>query len=113
MLEGNAHRHHRHPARGDVDLLGEIGQCIRERVVDRPPDGLADVQAGQVAIACVRCDEQQRAIEHRNGQRHRFEQRVEPGSLYAIGIGDDVERRGQHTYVTSREGTQGSNGRGA
>ncbi len=72
-----SHRDDGRAAGGDVDLLGEVGQRVREGVVDRPAARLRDIESCEVAIARVRRDQGKRPVEQGDSQRHGLEQRVE------------------------------------
>ena len=99
VLEGHARRRDRHPADGAVDLIGEIGERVREGVVDRDRCGAIPLHSRQVAIAGVRRDHAQVDVEDRDRERDCLEERVETGAGggQATRIELEARRVGQRT----------------
>ena len=95
MLKRNARRDDGHAAQRAVDLIGEIGERVRECVVDRALRGAGGVEPGQLAIARVRADEPQLGVEDRDRQRNRLEEQLETSNLRRtpIVVDDRVARR--------------------
>ena len=107
MLERHTHGDDRHAARGDVHLLGQVGECVRKRIVDGASAGLRDVESREVAIARVRRDERECAVEQRNRERHSLEEGIEARKLVALYAGGTVENGRQHGIKVQRNVTLG------
>jgi hypothetical protein len=72
VLEGDAHRAAGLRAAEDrVDLVAEVGERVREGVVDGACRALPVRELRQLAVARVRTDERECVVEDGNGQRNR------------------------------------------
>ena len=81
--EGDANRFGAHAAHDTIDHVVEVGQRVRERVVDGPAERADGVGAGEIAVALVRAEEAELFVEERDCQGNVLEHRVEPRQLRA------------------------------
>src|SRR5207248_1452031 len=78
MLEWNANRdRHRRPAKRRVDLIGQIGERVGERIVNRDSNRQRCRDVGQLTIPRVAVDQAQIAIEYGDGEGDCFEESLE------------------------------------
>ena len=74
LLKWNANRARpRRAAHRRVDLIGEIGERVRERVVDRDFRRLRRRNSRELAVARVRARQPQIAVKNRDRKRDRLE----------------------------------------
>ena len=94
MLERDRVRDDRTTLERGVDLLGEVRQRVRKRVVDRPSDRLSRVHPGELAELGVGADQPLLVVENRDRERDRLEKGVQARDLRPL-LGDTVVVGGQ------------------
>lgn len=82
-LKRNTNRgNFRKSANRRVDLIGEIGERVWKRVVDRDFRRQRSGNAGQLTVASIRVHQSQIIVEDRDSERNRLEERLEPNARY-------------------------------
>ena len=71
-----------------INLLGEIRECVRECIVDRPAQRLPVIHARELTKTRVGADEPLVLIEDRDRKRNRLEEGVQTCDLRALAASD-------------------------